>query len=50
LCLEAVETDHQLGFDKWSEAAVRMFWGTKEAEEAKKAFAEKREADFSAFR
>lgn len=44
------ETDHMLGFEAWSEAAVRMFWGTEEAEEAKKAFAEKREADFSDFR
>ena len=44
------ETDHQLGFDKWSEAAVRMFWTTEEAAEAKKAFSEKRKADFSKFR
>ena len=46
----AAETDHQLGFDKWSEAAVRMFWNTEEAAEAKKAFAEKRKPDFSRFR
>ena len=44
------ETDHQLGFDNWSEAAVRMFWDTKEAEEAKTAFKEKRKPDFSDFR
>lgn len=44
------ETDHMLGFDKWSEAAVNLFWATEEAEEAKKAFAEKRKPDFSKFR
>ncbi len=44
------ETDHQYGFESWSQAAVRMFWASKEAEEAKKAFAEKRKADFSKFR
>lgn len=44
------ETDHQYGFEAWSAAAVRLLWGTKEAEEAKKAFAEKRKADFSKFR
>jgi naphthoate synthase len=44
------ETDHQYGFEGWSMAAVRMFWTTKEAEEAKKAFAEKRKADFTQFR
>jgi len=41
------ETDHQYGFENWSAAAVRMFWATEEAEEAKKAFAEKRKPDFS---
>ncbi|MCL5960775.1 MAG: 1,4-dihydroxy-2-naphthoyl-CoA synthase [Chloroflexi bacterium] len=44
------ETDHMFGFDKWSEAAVRMFWDTKEAEEAKTAFMERRKPDFSQFR
>lgn len=44
------ETDHMLGFEGWSNAAVRLFWATKEAEETKKAFAEKRKADFSKFR
>ena len=44
------ETDHMFGFEAWSEAAVRMFWATEEAAEAKKAFAEKRRADFSKFR
>jgi naphthoate synthase len=44
------ETDHMLGFEGWSHAAVRMFWGTEEAEEAKKSFKEKRKADFSKFR
>jgi len=44
------ETDHQYGFEGWSMAAVRMFWATEEASEAKKAFAEKRKADFSRFR
>jgi naphthoate synthase len=44
------ETDHQLGFEAWSEATVKMFWATEEVAEAKKAFAEKRKADFSKFR
>ncbi len=44
------ETDHQHGFEGWSMAAVRLFWGTKEAEEAKKAFGEKRKPDYSSFR
>ena len=44
------ETDHMLGFEGWSHAAVRMFWATQEAEEAKNAFKEKRKADFSRFR
>ena len=44
------ETDHMFGFEGWAHAAVRMFWGTEEAAEAKKAFAEKRKADFSKFR
>jgi len=44
------ETEHMLGFEGWSHAAVRMFWGTEEAEEAKKAFKEKRKGEFSKFR
>lgn len=44
------ETDHQCGFENWAMAAVRMFWATEEAEEAKKAFVEKRKPDFSRFR
>ena len=44
------ETEHMLGFEAWSHAAVRMYWATQEAEEAKKAFKEKRKADFSKFR
>ena len=44
------DTDHQWGFDEMSQAAVRLYWGTEEAEEAKKAFSEKRKPDFSRFR
>lgn len=44
------ETDHQYGFEGWSMGAVRQFWASDEAREAKKAFAEKRKADFSRFR
>jgi naphthoate synthase len=44
------ETEHMLGFESWHSAAVRLFWGTEEAAEAKKAFSEKRKADFSKFR
>jgi naphthoate synthase len=44
------DTDHQWGFDEMSQAAVRLYWGTEEAEEAKKAFSEKRRPDFSKFR
>jgi naphthoate synthase len=44
------ETEHMLGFESWSAAAVRLFWGTEEAEVAKKAFSAKRQPDFSKFR
>lgn len=44
------ETAHMFGFDDWSEAAVRLFWTTKEAQEAKAAFKEKRKPEFSPFR
>lgn len=44
------ETDHQYGFEGWNMAAVRMFWATEEASEAKKAFSEKRKPDFMKFR
>jgi len=44
------ETDHMLGFEGWSHAAVRLFWASEEAAEAKKAFAEKRKPDFTRFR
>jgi len=44
------DTDHQWGFDEMSGAAVRLYWATEEAEEAKKAFSEKRKPDFSKFR
>jgi naphthoate synthase len=44
------DTDHQWGFDELSQAAVRLYWATEEAEEAKKAFSEKRRPDFSKFR
>jgi naphthoate synthase len=44
------ETEHMLGFENWSGAAVRLFWGTEEAALAKKAFEAKRQPDFSKFR
>jgi naphthoate synthase len=44
------ETAHMFGFEAWSESTTRMFWTTKEAEEAKAAFKEKRKPDFSPFR
>lgn len=44
------ESAHQFGFEAWSQAAVRLFWESEEANEAKRAFAEKRKADFSKFR
>jgi len=44
------DTDHQCGFDEMSGTAVRLYWATEEAEEAKKAFSEKRKPDFSKFR
>ena len=44
------DTDHQWGFDEMSGAAVRLYWATEEAGEAKKAFSEKRKPNFSKFR
>lgn len=44
------ESAHQFGFEAWSQAAVRLFWGSEEANEAKRAFGEKRKPDFSKFR
>lgn len=44
------DTDHQWGFEEMAVSAVRLYWSTEEAEEAKKAFAEKRTPDFSKFR
>ncbi len=44
------ETDHMYGFEMWSENAVKMYWASKEAGEAKTAFKEKRKPDFSQFR
>ncbi len=44
------ETEHVSGLDGMSMAAVRMFWDTEEANEAKKAFTEKRKPDFFKFR
>jgi naphthoate synthase len=44
------DTDHMFGFEAWSESAGRMFWASKEAEEAKTSFKEKRKPDFSQFR
>ena len=41
------DTDHMYGFDNMSGAAVRLFWGTEEAAEAKRAKAEKREPDWN---
>lgn len=43
------DTDHQWGFEEMSMSAVRLFWATEEAEEAKRAFGEKRQPDFSKF-
>jgi len=44
------DTDHQWGFEEMSHCAVRLYWATEEAEEAKKAFAEKRKPDYSKYR
>jgi 1,4-dihydroxy-2-naphthoyl-CoA synthase len=44
------DTDHQWGFDEMSGAAVRLYWATGEAEEAKEAFSEERKPNFSKFR
>lgn len=38
------DTDHILGFENLSMSAVRLFWGTDEAKEQKKLFAERQKA------
>jgi len=44
------DTDHQWGLEEMSTSAVRLYWATEEAGEAKRAFGEKRKPDFSGFR
>ncbi len=44
------DTDHIYGIEGMAMGAVRFYWATEEAEEAKKAFSEKRRPDFSRFR
>lgn len=44
------DTDHQWGLEEMSTSAVRLYWATGEAGEAKRAFGEKRKPDFSGFR
>ncbi len=43
------DTDHQAGFEKLSNAALDMFLSSEEAEEALRAFEEKRKPDFDRF-
>ena len=43
------DTDHQWGFEEMAISAARLYWATPEAEETKKAFAEKRTPDFSKY-
>jgi dihydroxynaphthoic acid synthetase len=38
------DTDHMNGFENMAQAAVRLYWGTEEASEAKRKWAEKRKA------
>lgn len=44
------DSDHISAYEAFSENAVRLFWNTEEAAEAKKAYGEKRKPDFSKFR
>jgi len=41
------DTDHMYGFENMAMSAVRLFWGTDEAAEAKKAKSEKRKPDWN---
>ncbi len=41
------DSDHIYGFENMSMSSVRLFWGTEEAKEAKKAKAEKRKPDWN---
>jgi len=41
------DTDHIYGFENMAMSAVRLFWGTEEADEAKKAMLEKRKPDWA---
>lgn len=38
------DTDHMNGFENMAQAAVRLYWGTEEASEAKRTWAEKKKA------
>lgn len=38
------DTDHMYGFENMAQAAVRLYWGTEEAAETKKAWTEKKRA------
>ncbi len=38
------DTDHMNGFENMAQAAVRLYWGTEEAAEAKRTWAEKKKA------
>ncbi|MFC2003577.1 enoyl-CoA hydratase-related protein [Chloroflexota bacterium] len=44
------DTDHQWGFEQMAISAVRLYWATEEANEARTASTEKRTPDFSKFR
>ena len=43
------DTDHMFGFENMAMSAVRLYWGTDEAAEAKRAKTEKRKPDWSKF-
>ena len=43
------DSDHMIGYEAFSENAVRLFWNSEEAMEAKTAFSEKRKPDWSKF-